>query len=134
MTSEAMKIVLVIDDDPLMIEMVKDFLESHGYHVIPARTGQEALAKAEISKPDVLILDVMMPGMDGYETCRSLKQDARLSGVPVIMFTASTDLKFNQRAFEAGADFCLSKPFEMDRFLNVVRMAAAKTVKPATAS
>ncbi|MGH7377306.1 MAG: response regulator [Candidatus Methylomirabilales bacterium] len=134
MTSEAMKIVLVIDDDPMMIEMVKDLLEGYGYHVIPARTGQEALAKAEISKPDVLILDVMMPGMDGYETCRSLKQDARLSGVPVIMFTASTDHKFNQRAFEAGADFCLSKPFEMDRFLNVVRMAAAKKVKPATAS
>jgi len=134
MTLDPMKIVLVIDDDPMMIEMVKDFLESYGYHVIPARTGQEALAKAEISKPDVLILDVMMPGMAGYETCRSLKQDARLSGVPVIMFTAGTDPKFNQRAFEAGADFCLSKPFEMDRFLNMVRMAEAKKVKPATAS
>jgi len=134
MTLDPMKIVLVIDDDPMMIEMVKDFLGSYGYHVIPARTGQEALAKAEISKPDVLILDVMMPGMDGYETCRSLKQDARLSGVPVIMFTAGTDPKFNQRAFKAGADFCLSKPFEMDRFLNMVRMAAAKKVKPATAS
>ena len=130
MTSEAMKIVLVIDDDPLMIEMVKDFLEGYGYHVIPARTGQEALAKAAISKPDVLILDVMMPGMDGYETCRHLKQDARLSGVPVIMFTAGTDPKFHQQAFAAGADFCLSKPFEMDRFLNTVNLAAAKTVKP----
>ena len=134
MTWGAMKIVLVIDDDPTMIELVKDFLESRGYHVIPARSGQEALKKAEISKPDVLILDVMMPGMDGYETCRHLKQDARLSGVPVIMFTASTDPKFHQRAFAAGADFCLSKPFEMDRFLNVVSMAAAKKVKPATAS
>jgi CheY-like chemotaxis protein len=134
MTTDAMKIVLVIDDDPTMIEMVKDFLESHGYHVIPARNGQEALGKAEISKPDVLIVDVMMPGMDGYETCRHLKQDARLSGVPIIMFTAGTDPKFHERAFAAGADFCLAKPFEIDRFLNVVRMAAAKKAKPATAS
>lgn len=134
MTTDAMKIVLVIDDDPTMIEMVKDFLESYGYHVIPARNGQEALAKAEISKPDVLIVDVMMPGVDGYETCRQLKQDPRLKGVPVIMFTASTDPKFNERAFAAGANFCVSKPFEMDRFLNVVGMAIATKVKPATSS
>ncbi len=134
MTREDVKIVLVVDDDPMIIEMVKDFLESHGYHVIPATTGEEALPKAEISKPDVLILDVMMPGMDGYETCSYLRQDARLSGVPVIMFTAGTDPKFHQRAFAAGADFCLSKPFEMERLLNVVNMAAAKKVKPAAAS
>ena len=134
MTREDMKIVLVVDDDPMMIEMVKDFLESHGYHVIPATTGEEALPKAEISKPDVLILDVMMPGMDGYETCRHMKQDARLSGVPVIMFTAGTDPKFPQRAFAAGADFCLSKPFDMDRLLNVVNMAAATKVKPPATS
>ena len=131
MIQEAMKIVLVIDDDPMMIELLEDFLESHGYHVIPAASGQEALAKAEISKPDVLILDVMMPGMDGYETCRHLKQQARLSGVPIIMFTASTDPKFHERAFAVGADFCLNKPFEMDRLLNVVNLAAAKKVKPA---
>jgi len=134
MTGEVMKIVLVIDDDPTMIEMVEDFLESHGYHVIPATTGEQALTKAEISKPDVLILDVMMPGMDGYETCRHLKQDPRLSGVPVIMFTASADPKFQQRAFAAGADFCLSKPFDLERFLNVVSMAAAKRVKPSPPS
>lgn len=134
MTREEMKIVLVVDDDPMTIEMVKDLLESHGYHVIPAKTGEEALPKAEISKPDVLILDVMMPGMDGYETCRHMKQDARLSGVPVIMFTAGTDPKFQQRAFAAGADFCLSKPFDMDRLLNVVNMAAAKKVKPSATS
>lgn len=134
MTSESMKIVLLIDDDPTMIEMVEDFLESHGYHVIPATTGEQALTKAEISKPDVLILDVMMPGMDGYDTCRHLKKDPRLRGVPVIMFTAGADPKFQQRAFEAGADFCISKPFDLDRFLNVVSMAAAKRVKPSPPS
>ncbi|MBI3003740.1 MAG: response regulator [candidate division NC10 bacterium] len=126
MAHEGMKIVLVIDDDPTMIEMVKDFLESHGYHVIPARSGEEAVKKAAVSKPDVLILDVMMPGIDGYETCRQLKKEAGLSGVPVIMFTAGADPRFNKRAFEAGADFCVSKPFEMDRFLNVVGMALRK--------
>ena len=134
MAHGGMKIVLVIDDDPTMIEMVKDFLESHGYHVIPARSGEEALRKAGTSKPDVLILDVMMPGIDGYEVCRKLKTEERLSGVPVIMFTASGDPKFNQRAFEAGADFCVSKPFEMDRFLNVVGMAVAKKTKGTSAS
>ncbi|MCI0370123.1 MAG: response regulator [candidate division NC10 bacterium] len=134
MSREDVKIVLVVDDDPMMIEMVKDFLESHDYHVISASSGQEALAKADISKPDVLILDVMMRGMDGYETCRHLKQGACLSGVPVIMFTAGTDPKFQQRAFAAGADFCLSKPFDLDRFLNVVSMAAAKKVKPSATS
>ena len=134
MTREDVKIVLVVDDDPMIIEMVKDFLESHDYHVISATSGEEALPKAEISKPDVLILDVMMPGMDGYETCSYLRQDARLSGVPVIMFTAGTDPKFHERAFAAGADFCLNKPFEMERLLNVVSMAAAKKVKPAAAS
>lgn len=134
MTSEVMKIVLVIDDDANMLELIKEFLESHGYHVIPATTGEQALAKAGISKPDVLILDVMMPGIDGYETCRQLKQDARLSGVPVIMFTASADPKFQKRAFAAGANFCLSKPFDLDRFLNVVGTAAAKPVKPSPPS
>jgi len=134
MSREDVKIVLVVDDDPTMIELVKDFLEEHDYHVIPATSGKEALAKAGISKPDVIVLDVMMPGMDGYETCERVKQDVRLSGVPVIMFTASTDPKFQQRAFAAGADFCFSKPFELERLLNVVNMAAAKKVKPATAS
>jgi CheY-like chemotaxis protein len=134
MTVEGMKIVIVIDDDLKILELVKDFLESHGYHVIPATTGEQALAKAEISKPDALVLDVMMPGMDGYQTCRQLKQDARLSGVPVIMFTAGNDPKFQQQAFAAGADFCLSKPFDLDRLLNVVNMAAAKRVKPSSLS
>lgn len=134
MTVEGMKIVIVIDDDPKILELVKEFLESHGYHVIPATTGEQALIKAEISKPDVLILDVMMPGMDGYQTCRHLKLDARLSGVPVIMFTASNDPKFQQQAFAAGADLCLSKPFDLDRLLNLVNMAAAKRVKPSSIS
>ena len=109
--SEGTATVLVADDDEDILELVAFRLERAGYEVITARDGTEALAAARERHPDLAVLDVMMPGMTGYDVTRELRGDDATRGIPVILLTARVQEADVNRGFEAGADDYLRKPF-----------------------
>lgn len=119
-------LVLVVDDDENLLELVRDILAGRKIDAVTATNGFEGVELARERRPDLVVLDVMMPGLDGYKTCALLKQDADLKGVPVLMFTAGEAVKFNERAFQAGAAFCLAKPFEARPFISLVELALSR--------
>jgi diguanylate cyclase (GGDEF)-like protein len=104
--------VLLIDDDMTVLEVVKTNLEIEGYDVITEMSGETGLVSAVVEQPDVIILDIMMPGMDGWEICKRLRSDSRTKYIPVIMLTALDDTQYLVKGFEVGADDYLAKPFE----------------------
>ena len=104
-------LVLVADDDPDILTLVGFRLERAGYEVLPARDGEEALALALERQPDLAILDVMMPKLDGYEVTQRLRDNPATRGMPVILLTARVQEADITRGFEAGADDYIKKPF-----------------------
>lgn len=102
--------ILVVDDDVDSLKLIGLMLQRQGYEVVAANAGQPALQKAYHEKPDLIILDVMMPDMDGYEVCRRLRAEPITSEIPIIMFTAKTLVDDKIIGFEAGADDYLTKP------------------------
>ena len=106
------KKILIVDDEPELVEMVKIRLESYKYEVIVAYDGQEALKKARQEKPDLIILDLMLPKIDGYKVCRMLKFDEEYKKIPIIMFTARSQESDEKLGYECGADAYITKPFE----------------------
>lgn len=107
-----MKKILVVDDEAMIREMVKARLEANNYEVITAADGQEALDKARKENPDLIILDLMLPKIDGFRVCGLLKVDARYRNIPVIMFTARAQDSDMQLGKEVGADAYVTKPFD----------------------
>ena len=102
--------ILIIDDDPETIEFLTLILTRSGYRVLAARDGMEALAMAHDEKPDMVVLDVMMPGLDGYEVARSLRRHPETALIPIMMFTAKTQVEDKLAGYEAGVDIYLTKP------------------------
>lgn len=119
-TSET-AIVLVVDDEPSNVDLLQGYLEAEGYQVMTAYWGEEALEKAFAQQPDLVLLDVLMPGLDGFEVCRRLKADPRTQFVPVIILTALQEPKDKIAGAEAGADEFLTKPFDRVELLARVR-------------
>jgi DNA-binding NtrC family response regulator len=113
--------ILVVDDHPSNIKVLRTRLSSDGYEVITAANGREALEKCQTENPDLVLLDVMMPGMDGYETCRKMKKSLPTGFMPVIMVTAKTDTASIVKGFEAGADDYVTKPFQPVELMARVR-------------
>ena len=113
--------VLVVDDEPATVALLRAYLEAEGYQVMTACRGEEALEKAFARLPDLVLLDVVMPGLDGFEVCRRLKADSRTQFVPVIIITALQELKDKIAGAEAGADDFLIKPFDCVELLARVR-------------
>jgi len=103
--------VLIVDDDPINIELLESYL-SKDYDILKAHDGNEAIIIVEENPPDILLLDIMMPGINGYEVCKKLKDDPKTNHIPIIMVTALTDKKDKIKAMEAGADEFLSKPID----------------------
>ncbi|RKY62279.1 MAG: hypothetical protein DRP95_01785 [Candidatus Latescibacterota bacterium] len=103
--------VLVVDDDPGMLEVLAQFLRENQYEVELARDGLEALQKVQENPPDLILLDVVMPRMDGIEVCRILKSQESTRLIPIVIVTGLTDLEDRVRGIEAGADDVLHKPF-----------------------
>lgn len=106
--------ILVVDDDPDAIEIVRTYLEAKGYHVTAAENGLEALAKLEEVHPALVLLDVMMPEMDGWEVARTIKNHPEFSDVRVVMLTARSDFTDKQEGLRAGADDYIVKPIRLD--------------------
>jgi len=102
--------ILVVDDDLESVKLIGLMLQRRGYEIIAAQSGAQALAKAQAENPDLIILDVMMPEMDGYEVCRRLRANPTTAVLPIIMFTAKTLVGDKVAGFQAGADDYLTKP------------------------
>lgn len=115
--------ILVVDDEFLLRTMLKDALEEAGYAVVLAENGQAALDHAKVESPDCILLDIMMPGIDGYETCAALKADPDLAAIPVILFSATTDLRVIDRAEQVGATTVLPKPVPIEQLEQALILA-----------
>jgi CheY-like chemotaxis protein len=122
-TAGSQKTVLIIDDQPFFIALQQTMLQRQGFRVLAAANGAEGLAKAKQHKPDLILLDIEMPGMDGFAVCEKLKQDDALKQIPVIILTATQDAKLNERAFKAGAEITVLKSVPAERLLNMLRLA-----------
>ena len=121
--------ILVVDDVPANIKLLEAKLTSEYYEVITATDGFEALEKAKTFKPDLMLLDVMMPGMDGFEACQKLKNDPELSHIPVVMVTALSEKSDRLKGLEAGADDFITKPInDMALFARVKSLVRIKTL------
>ncbi|GJL86023.1 MAG: PleD family two-component system response regulator [Micavibrio sp.] len=118
--------VLVVDDILPNVKLLEAKLSSEYYDVLTATNGEEALEKAENESPDIILLDVMMPGMDGFEVCRRIKANPDIAHIPIVMVTALTDAEDKVRGLESGADDFLSKPINdtalMARVRSLVRL------------
>ncbi len=109
--------VLIVDDEPLNVDLLEQELAAAGYRTIAAQNGEDALAAAAKSKPDLILLDVMMPGIDGYETCKRIRASVTTRMIPVIFLTALSDTFDKVRAFRLGAVDYVTKPFETEELL-----------------
>jgi DNA-binding response OmpR family regulator len=116
--------VLVVDDEPLLVRFVQTNLESIGYKVLPANDGRTALRLAEEGNPDLVLLDIMLPDLDGFEVCKRIRE---YSDVPIIMLTARGDTLDKIRGLDAGADEYLTKPMGADELLARVKAMLRRT-------
>ena len=127
--------ILIVDDDLDSLKLIGLMLQRQGYEIIVANNGQQALSKAGGEQPNLIILDIMMPDMDGYEVCRRLRHDPATQGIPIIMFTAKTMVDDKVAGFEAGADDYLTKPTHPAELASRVKAVLARSAaqhRPAT--
>lgn len=113
--------ILVVDDEPMARTLLRLMLVRAGFLVTEAEDGYDALAKVERSKPDLVLLDVMMPGIDGFAVCESLRSEVETAQVPVIMLSAKTDLTSISKGLRVGATKYLTKPISPDELTRHVR-------------
>ncbi|MCI0691910.1 diguanylate cyclase [candidate division KSB1 bacterium] len=113
--------ILVVDDVPVNVQLLTTYLTSVGYEVVTARDGQEALDQVAATLPDLILLDVMMPKLNGFEVCERLKSDPTTRIIPVIMVTALNEIEDKIKATESGADDFVSKPFNKLELLTRVK-------------
>ncbi len=116
-----MATILVVDDEPDVVEIVRLRLERDGHIILSAPNGQAALMAAITRHPDLVVLDVMMPGLDGFEVLRRLKHGAHTADLPVIMLTAKTDFSSVAQGWSLNADNYVTKPFKVDELAQIVK-------------
>jgi len=120
------KKILVVDDETDLVEMITLRLEAGDFIVIKAYDGQAGLDLARTEKPDLIILDLMLPKIDGYKVCRMLKFDEKYKNIPIIIFTARTQESDVRLGEEVGADAYITKPFDSDILLNKIKQLLVK--------
>ena len=106
-------VILCVDDEEANIKLLEDILVPRGYTVVSAASGKDALLKIKSQVIDLVLMDIIMPGMDGFEVCRQIKEDQKLRNIPVIMVTVLTSRQDHVRGIEAVAEEFLSKPFDL---------------------
>jgi DNA-binding response OmpR family regulator len=117
--------VLCIDDNRLIRQVLADTLAAHGFLPLLAPDGPTGLALAAAEHPELIVVDIMLSGMDGFEVCRALRADARTAAIPLVIFTARADPTLRVQAFKAGADLALTKPAAPDKLMTTLRAALA---------
>jgi len=119
--------VLVVDDEPEITEIVETFLSDAGYQVMVENAPTKAVEKAQNFVPDVILLDIMMPGMDGYDICEELKKDTRFLTTPIIFLTGKDRNDDMGRSFKSGGDMFIKKPFSCERLLEILNIVLLST-------
>ncbi len=114
--------VLVVDDEPEITEIVESFLTDAGYKVSVANSGAEAIKRAKEFQPNVILLDIMMPGVDGYDVCQQIKKEPAFANTPVIFLTGKDREDDMGRSFKAGGDMYIKKPFSCERLLEIINI------------
>jgi DNA-binding response OmpR family regulator len=117
----ANKQILLVDDELDLVDMIKLRLETNDYGVIVAYDGQEALEKARKERPDLIILDLMLPKIDGFKVCRMLKFDEKYKNIPIIIFSARAQEFDKKMGKEVGADAYIIKPFDFQALLVTIK-------------
>lgn len=115
--------ILAVDDENDVLLVIKTALQSEGFEVETARNGAEALEKVEANTPDLVLLDVMMPEMSGFEVLAAMRKNESLAKIPVIMLTGVSERSKIQGAIDAGADYYIVKPFDFHELLDKVNSA-----------
>lgn len=121
--------ILVIDDEPQVTEIVETFLSSAGHEVFTENIAASGLKKAKDLKPDLILLDIMMPDVDGYEICNNLKNDPETANIPVLFLTGKDRGDDMGRSFQVGGDMFIKKPFSCDRLLEIINIILLSTAK-----
>lgn len=122
MTENIKKKILIVDDEPDIVETLKFLIESEGFESTIAMDGEEALRKAKEENPDVMILDVMLPKINGYKVCRLLKFDNKYKHIPILMVTARSQEEDKVIGEETGADEYITKPFDINELLQKIHL------------
>jgi DNA-binding response OmpR family regulator len=115
------KKILVVDDEVDLVKTIRFSLEIEGYTVLASNDGEDALSQARKESPDLILLDIMLPKLDGYKVCRLLKFDERYKHIPILMMTAKTQEKDKILGMETGADEYIKKPFDIDVLMEKVK-------------
>jgi CheY-like chemotaxis protein len=117
------KTILLVDDEKDIAELTRMRILSMGYNVVLAGDGEEALVKIKKEHPDLILLDVKMPKLDGYQVCKTVKNDPLMKDIPIILFTASSRhvMELSDRALELGAASCIKKPFDSKELLAEIK-------------
>ena len=105
--------ILVVEDNPLNLKLVRDVLTAYGYEIVEAQTGEDGVSLAADCAPDLVLMDLQLPGIDGYEALRRIRQDPRTGEVPVVALTAFAMREDRERTADAGFDGYLSKPISV---------------------
>lgn len=126
--------ILLVDDDPLIQRIVTQSLTASGYQVEATASGRTAITTVQKDPPDLILLDVMMPEMDGYEVCRRLRQEPQGVSVPIVMLTAMDETESVVKGFRSGADDYVTKPFEIDELVMRVEAHLRRTERDVTAN
>ena len=119
--------ILIVDDESDFNQLLKTRLEADRHEIVIAKDGKEGLEKAESENPDLIVLDVMTPEMDGYEVCRTLKNDFRFKKIPIIILSTLSQEDDIKAGIEAGADAYISKPYDANILLAKVEELLKKT-------
>jgi DNA-binding LytR/AlgR family response regulator len=120
------KLILIIEDDEFVQDNINLILEEEGYQVIGAETGRKGIKLAENSQPDLIICDIMLPDINGYEIIQELKEDKNLSKIPFIFLSARAEMRDLREGMNLGADDYLTKPFRRDELLNAIKTRLRK--------
>ncbi len=123
------KTILVVDDDPDIVALSKTILEGEGYGVQTANNGLEVFSRLEEQKPDLIILDIMMPQMDGTAVLKRLKETAETSSIPVIMLTARVQYEDMLKGYELGAEYYITKPFTSSLLIKGINLVFSEDQK-----
>ena len=121
--------VLIVDDEPMARTLLRLMLVRQGFDVVEAKDGHDALSKMKEQKPDLVILDVMMPGMDGFTVCTAIRAQPDTADVPVIMLSAKTDMNSVNRGLTSGATKYLTKPVSPEMLIRHVRHSLGENVE-----
>ena len=113
--------ILVVDDELDLVSVLRMGLEIQGFEVIEAMDGEDGLRRARLDRPDLVVLDLMLPKMDGYKVCRALKFDERFKHLPIIILSARSGDQDRKLALDMGADVVMSKPYEISELVNKIR-------------